>query len=249
LTAGGVVNAASFAKNQAVAPGSLVSVFGANLTSTTAQAGSIPLSTSMANVSVTFNGVPAPLLFVSHSAVNGDQINAQLPWEIPSSSTVQAVVSNAGTASAPVSFPVTSTAPGIFAVDFGVGTAIAYSNSDYQLAAPAGSIPGLNTHPAKIGDTNALVILATGLGPVTPAVYTGNNVTDGQFHTTVTMPTVLVGQVPAKVLFSGMSPSFVGVYQLNVVIQPGTPTGDNVPLQLQMNGVLTTDQVTIAVSQ
>ena len=60
-------------------------------------------------------------------------------------------------------------------------------------------------------------------------------------------PTVLVGGVAANVFFAGMSP-YVGVFQLNIIIQPGTPTGDKVSLQIQMNGITTTNQVTIAVS-
>jgi uncharacterized protein (TIGR03437 family) len=133
-------------------------------------------------------------------------------------------------------------------VQFGVGQAIAYGNSDGQLAAPPGSVPGLTTHPAKIGDTSTLVILATGLGAVNPPVTTGSAVTDGLVHQTVVNPTVMVGGVEAQLIFSGIQPQFPGVYQLNIVIAPGTPTGDAIPLQLAMNGITTTDQVTIAVT-
>ena len=133
-------------------------------------------------------------------------------------------------------------------VGTGVGQAIAYGNLDGQIAAPAGAITGLTTHPAKIGDPNTLAILATGLGPVDPPVQTGHDANDGQLHTTPTPPVVMVGGVPAQVVFSGMSPQFVGVYQLNIIIAAGTPTGDAVPLQIQMNGITTTDQVTIAVT-
>jgi len=143
---------------------------------------------------------------------------------------------------------VISAAPGIFAVNFGVGQAIAYGNSDGQFAAPVGSIPGLTTHPAKIGDPTTLVILATGLGAVTPPVTTGSAVTDGQIHYTVVNPTVLVGGVETQLIFSGLQPQFPGVYQLNIIIAPGTPTGDAIPLQLVMDGITTTNQVTIAVT-
>lgn len=244
---GGVLNAASFARNQAVAPGGLVSIFGTNLAASLAQADSIPLATNLGNVTVSINNIAAPMMFVNHDAANGDQINAQLPFEVTGTS-ANVVVTRGGVASAPQSFPLTSAAPGIFSVNYGTGNAIAWSNSDGQLAAPPGSISGLTTHPAKIGDVNTLVILSTGLGAVNPPVQTGNNVTDGQLHRTVATPTVLVGGVPAQLIFAGMSPQFVGVYQLNVVIQPGTPTGNAVPLQIQMNGILTTDQVTIAVT-
>jgi uncharacterized protein (TIGR03437 family) len=244
---GGVLNAASFATNQGVAPGSLVSIFGSNLATSLAQADSIPLSTLLGSVSVTFNNLRAPLLFVNHDPVNGDQINAQLPFEV-ATGTAQAIVTRGGISSAPASFSVISSAPGIFAVNFGTGQAIAYGNSDGQLAAPVGSIPGLNTHPAKIGDPSTLVILATGLGAVSPPVTTGSGVTDGQVHQTVVNPTVLVGGVPAQLVFSGMQPQFPGVYQINIVIAPGTPTGSAIPLQLEMNGITSTNLVTIAVT-
>jgi len=244
---GGVLNAASFATNQGVAPGSLVSIFGTNLATSLAAADTIPLSLSLGGVSVTFNNVPAPMLFVNHDAVNGDQVNAQLPYEVDPGP-AQVVVTRGGTPSAPLNLSVISAAPGIFAVNFGTGQAIAYGNSDGQLAAAPGSVAGLTTHPAQIGDPNTLAILATGLGAVNPPVVTGSAVTDGLVHRTVVNPTVLVGGVEAQVVFSGAQPQFPGVYQLNIIIAPGTPTGDHIPLQLVMNGITTTDQVTIAVT-
>ena len=245
VAAGGVLNAASNAKGVAVSAGSLISIYGTALASSVANADSIPLSNTLGNVSVTFDNIPAPMLYVSNAP---QQINAQIPWEVQGNSSTQIVVTNNGNASAPMSVPLTSAAPGIFSVGSGIGQAIAYGNTDGQIAAPVGAIPGLTTHPAKIGDPSTLVILATGLGPVNPPVQTGNNVTDGQLHQCATFPTVLVGGVPANVVFAGMTPQFVGVYQLNIVIQPGTPTGNAVPLQIQMNGITTTNQVTIAVS-
>ena len=244
---GGVLNAASFATNQGVAPGSLVSIFGTNLASSLAQADSIPLSTSLGNVTVMFNNTPAPLLFVNHDPVNGDQINAQLPFAIGTGN-AQVTVTRGSTVSAPVNLNVIPAAPGIFAVNFGVGQAIAYGNSDGQLAAAPGAVSGLTTHPAKIGDSTTLAILATGLGAVNPPVTTGSAITDGQVHYTVVNPTVMVGGVEAQLVFSGMQPQFPGVYQINIIIAPGTPTGDAIPLQLVMNGITTTDQVTIAVT-
>jgi len=242
-----VLNAASFARDQGVAPGSLVSIFGTNLATSLAQADSIPLSTSLGAVTVMFNNIPAPLLFVNHDPVNGDQINAQLPFAITTGN-AQVVVTRGSSVSAPVNLNVIPAAPGIFAVNSGVGQAIAYGGTDGQLAAVAGSLPGLTTHPAKIGDPQTLEILATGLGAVNPPVTTGSAVTDGQIHYTVVNPTVMVGGVAAQLIFSGMQPQFPGVYQINIILAPGTPTGNAVPLQFVMNGITTTNLVTIAVT-
>jgi uncharacterized protein (TIGR03437 family) len=59
---------------------------------------------------------------------------------------------------------------------------------------------------------------------------------------------VTVGNVQAQVVFSGILPGFPGVYQLNILIQPGTPTGNAIPLQIQMGAITTSNQITIAVS-
>src|SRR5262249_13239380 len=114
VTPGGVINAASGAAvTNPVAPGSLVSIFGSQLASGLAQADSIPLSTSLNGVSVTFNGVQSPLLFVS-----GGQVNAQLPWNVLSSGTTgnaNIVVTRNGTPSTAQTVPVGPFSPGIFA--------------------------------------------------------------------------------------------------------------------------------------
>jgi uncharacterized protein (TIGR03437 family) len=238
VAAGGVVNGASFAEGQAVAPGSLVSIFGTGLASALSEADTIPLSSLLGGVTVTFNGIAAPLLFVSPG-----QINAQLPWEIPVG-TVTVIVNNNGVASPASAFQAASISPGIFAVQFGVGQAIAINNSDATLAAPVGSIPGLTTHPASAGD--AVILYVDGLGPVNPPVADGG-IAGTTLTNTNSNPVVLVGGVSAPVLFSGMTPQFVGVNQINILVPQGAPTGPSVPLQIQFGGITTTDQVTMAI--
>jgi uncharacterized protein (TIGR03437 family) len=240
VSAGGVVNAANGLGT--VAPGSLVSIFGGNLAGGLAQADSIPLATSLSNVSVTFNGIPAPLLFVSSG-----QINAQLPWNVLSSGnsgTANVVVTNNKQASTAQTLQVGPFSPGIFAV----GNIAVAINSDGSLAAPANAIPGIATHPAKIGDPNGLVILCTGLGAVTPAPVSGAASLD-VLRTAVTTPTVLIGGQAAQVFFAGLSPQFVGVNQINLTIPAGTPTGNAVPIQISVGGITTSATITIAVSQ
>lgn len=246
ISAGGVANGASFglAPNNAVTPGSLISVFGTNLASGTAAADSVPLSTTLGGVSVTINGTPAPLNYVCHLCVGGtgDQLNIQMPWGVQGS-TAQVVVTNGGSPSSAAAVNVAQFNPGIFSVNNGVGVAIAFF-VDGALAAPAGSIPGLATRPAKAGDT--LQILATGLGAVDSPVADGANSLD-KLRNTVTKPVVLIGNMSAQVAFSGLSPQFVGVNQVNAVVASGTPTGNAVPLQFQIGGLTTTDKVTVAV--
>jgi uncharacterized protein (TIGR03437 family) len=246
VAGGGVVNAASF--KTPVAPGSLVSIFGTNLATKLAQADSIPLSKSLGGVTVQFvngsNSINAPLLFVFGPGASS-QINCQVPWNIVpegASQDVNVVVTVDGTSSAPVAVPIGPVSPGVFATPALQAIAV---NLDGTLAQPAGSISGLTTHPAKVGDT--IIVYATGLGAVDIPVDDGAASLD-KLRNTKTKPTVLIGGVSANVPFSGLSPQFVGVNQLNIVI-PDIPAGDKVSLQIQMGGITSPNNVTIGVTR
>ena len=250
ILATGVVNAAS--GNVPVAVGSLISIYGSNLSPVSDTDSAIPLPPTMDGVRVTVNGVTAPWWFVSSG-----QINAQIPWEALASappttntSTAQVIVTTTtGGASAPASVAVAPAAPGIFTFYYGSGQAIAYNYSDstFASAIPIAGYP-VPVRPAKINDPNPLIIYATGLGAVSPTVSDGAAPPAGQVSYAVTTPTVLIGNVPAIVLFAGLSAD-PGVYQLNVTLPSNTPTGNAVPLQIQMNSFTSRGDVTIAVSQ
>ncbi|HXM41563.1 MAG TPA: IPT/TIG domain-containing protein [Bryobacteraceae bacterium] len=247
--AGGVVNSGSYTA-QGVAPGSLVSIFGTNLAASTSSGSTIPLSTTLSDVmSVTFNDIPAGLYFVSTG-----QINAQLPFNVlPSgltSGSVNIVVTRGNGTSAPQSVNVVGASPGIFTTNAeGTGQAFAYDNSTGDLAAPAGAPIGIfHTAPISVGSGHALIIACTGLGSVTPPVDNYVAASDGILRNTSLQPTVTIGGVPAQFIYSVLSPQFVSEYQIGVVPATGTPTGDAVPLQITINGVTTTDKVTIAVA-
>jgi len=234
----GVVNAAGSGHSTIIAPGSLISVFGTDLASGLSVSNSVPVSTTLGDVnSVTINGAAAPLVFVSSG-----QINAQVPWSMnPGQATV--VVNRAGTASQPMGVQVNPFAPALFGFNVGTLQAIA-TNADGSLAAPANSIPGLTSHPAAAGDT--LTFFATGLGPVSPAAADGANSADTTRQTTNPVG-VSIGGAQATVLFAALSPQFVGVYQLNVVLPGGVTPGAAVPVQVQVDSATSADPATIAV--
>ncbi len=231
----GAANGASFVASEPLTAGAVASVFGVGFASTNFYASAIPLPNTLGNVSVTIAGFPAPLLFVSSK-----QINLQVPWEVVGR-TADIVVTVNGNALAPLDASIGPVSPGIFTTQSGTGQAIAI-NPDGSLAGPVGSMPGSAIHPAKVGE--ALVILATGLGPVTPKIADGTNSSDA-LRNTVTTPKVMIGGESADLLFSGLSPQFVGLNQINVTV-PQVKAGV-VPLQISMGGVTTSNQVTIAV--
>ena len=249
VNAGGVLNSASYT-TQGVAPGSIVSIFGTNLASSTAVASAIPLPTALSDVtSVMLNNIPAGLYFVSQN-----QINAQLPFDVllsgQDNGTVNIVVTRSSGTSAPENVTVVPASPGIFTrTANGLGQAFAYDNTTGALAAPAGAAIGpFTTAPISVSSKHALIVACTGLGSVTPSIDNYVAASDGILRNTLLQPTVFIGGVQAQFVYSVLSPQFVSEYQIGVVPDPATPTGDAVSLQIQIGGVMTTDQVTIAVA-
>jgi uncharacterized protein (TIGR03437 family) len=248
VNAGGVLNSASYT-TQGVAPGSIVSIFGTNLAASTTAASAIPLPTALGDVtSVTLNNIPAGLYYASQN-----QINAQLPFNVlpgQDSGMVDIVVTRSSGTSAPGNVIVAPASPGIFTTSAnGLGQAFAYDNTTGALAAPAGApIEPFTTAPISVGSGHALIVACTGLGSVTPSIENYVAASDGILRYTLLQPTVLIGGVPAQPIYSVLSPQFVSEYQIGVTPASNTPTGSAVSLQIQIGGVTTTDQVTIAVS-
>ena len=202
-----VVNGASF--EPLVSSGSLVSIFGTELAQSTVAASSVPLPTSLNGVTVLFDGVEAPLYFVSEG-----QINAQTPFGFTAEKVEVVVVTPRGR-SEPLTCALLPAAPGIFTVDSdGKGTPILLSPAFAVLPTAAPS--------------QRLILYATGLGETAPAALTGTGGSaEEPFNRAVDLPEVYVGGRQAVVEFAGLAPGFVGVYQLNVVA-PDEFVNDNV---------------------
>jgi uncharacterized protein (TIGR03437 family) len=147
-------NGASFDGTGPIAPGEIVTLFGNGLgpqqgiqAQATLQS---PFPTQVANVEVTFDGTPAPLLWVQDS-----QINAVVPWSLTPGENTRVCVSYNAVKTNCLPWPVAKTAPGVFTVD---GVYAAALNQD-------GTINSAN-HPAPVG--SVVSVFATGLGPITP---------------------------------------------------------------------------------
>jgi uncharacterized protein (TIGR03437 family) len=223
LNAGGTVNNATFAANTPVAPGSLVSIFGAGLSDTNQTASVVPLPVSLGTTSLTLGGVPMPLIHAFPL-----QVDAQIPWELAGQSQAQLAIVTDDLSGNTVSVPLAPVSPGVYA-----GVLI---NGTTTLAAPGS--------PVSRGDY--VNIFATGLGPVTNQPATGAPAPANPLAQTTQTVTVTIGGVPATVPFAGLAPGYVGLYQVNVQVPANCPTGDAVPVALSVEGV-SSNQVTIAV--
>lgn len=265
VAAGGVLNGASFAKDSSglgspVAPGSLVAIFGAFSGAVLASADSVPFSASLGNVSVTFNGVPAPLELVSPAGAF-PFVTAQVPFEaLPAgqtSATVNVVVTVNNVSSPAEQTTIVPAAPGVFTIppngiSNGIFVFVDPSDNIAKIAAPASASAsiGYPTAPVPRGTTG--FFYATGLGAMTPPVSDGDGGLEGNppvTHNANATPTVLVGGITAQVLFAGQAPGYPGVSQINIVIPQNAPTGDAVPLQIQTadGSITSTAGATIAI--
>jgi beta-glucosidase len=231
ISPGGIVDAASY--KAPIAPGSLASVFGIFDVSSSSAASVLPLPTTLSQLSLQFTGgYFAPLFFASNT-----QTNIQIPWELSGQTQVILTPISAGQTGSPQTLTLAAFAPGIFSINSqGTGQG-AIQDTIYEIVDTAGpAIPGITT----------IVIYCTGLGPVTNQPATGSPAPSNPLAVTTTLPDVTIGGIPAHVLFSGLTPGLVGVYQINALVPGSAPVGGAVPVVISMNGALS-NAVTIAI--
>lgn len=207
-----------------VAPGSLASIFGANLAGSTAQAAGFPLPTTLATVSVTIEGTPVPLLYVSPA-----QINFQVPNATAAGPTSLIVNAPAGASSA-FTFTVLSEAPSIF--QYGANRAVA-QNGD--------AMHTLNSSGAPAASGSVITVYLTGQGAVDNPVTDGEATPSTPLATATATATATIGPRSATVQFLGLTPGFAGLAQANIQV-PVLPTGDY-PLVLTVGGIVSISAV------
>jgi uncharacterized protein (TIGR03437 family) len=217
---GGIVNGASYAGG-ALAPGSIVSLFGRKLSTSTATATSLPLSTSLGGIRVQVGGVEMPLFYTGEG-----QINAQLPFELTPNTRPQVVVKGADFVTAAETITVAAARPGIF-------TLSQDGKGQGAILDSQGRVVDSN-NPAAAGEVVA--VYCTGLGATNPAVSSGQPAPGQEPLARVTVPVeATVGGKPARVQFAGLAPGFVGLYQVNVQIPEGLSPGASVTVVLRQN--------------
>jgi uncharacterized protein (TIGR03437 family) len=168
------------------------------------------MPTQLAGVSVTVNGKPAFVEFVSPT-----QVNVLSPLD-STIGPVQIVVTNGGTPSAPFTANKRSAAPSfpLFGTNY-----VAATHADYSLLGPTSL--GSAFTPARPGETVLLYAFGFGL-PIT-ALLNGSS---SQSGTLPVLPSIEIGGAPALVAFAGViSP---GLYQFNVTIPAAAANGDNI---------------------
>ena len=246
-----VSNAASFSSTTGIAAGSLASAFATTGATQSFLASSLPLPKALGGVTMTVGGtlifdatnnkwvysptgaIQAPLLFVGPG-----QINFQIPPGIVPGTAVPAQLTKPDGTTLLTALNITAAAPGIFTLlQNGQGQAALLNQDNSQ---------NFGTNPATRG--SVIQIFATGGGDTTPTLMPGEAApaSGNPLVLTNVQPTVTIGGQSAQVLFSGMAPGFVGLWQINAQIPQNVTPGNAVPLVVNAGGVAS-NTVTIAV--
>jgi adhesin/invasin len=227
VAAGGVVNNGTFGGGESLAQGDIAALFGDQLTYGDAQqATGLPLTTILGGTQVLVNGQAAPVYYVSPS-----QINFEIPIDAATSDGTVQVVRN-GQAGNMAYLNIKDRVPRF--ITNGGAYAI--------MTTPDGTLTGIPTHPVKPDDV--VVIYMIGLGPTTPVVPSGTASPGNPLAVIDLTTTQACFGVPSPFSptpcitpqFVGLTPGFVGLYQVNLAIPDGLTSG-NVPFSFSVSGV------------
>lgn len=246
----GAVNGANFEASRPLAPGAIASVFGEQLADMVASAQAVPLQKEMGGVKVLVDGIEAPLFFVSYG-----QINIQVPFEVGPGQKILQIMRD-GQLGNQVSIQVDPFSAGIFRLGIGEYGAIRNgSKNNFPFPASFNQQYGILAAPAQPGDV--LEIYATGLGPLNRQVASGAGGPNGtapsgpvahaltqNIKVRFSENLLTFGQTPQ---FIGLSPNFVGLFQVNVAVPISTSPNPRTPVLLDIPGKGLSNRVEIAV--
>jgi len=235
-----VISASDFGAFNYIAPGSWIEIYGTNLAPDAQQwAGSdfngVNAPTSLDGVTVTVGGKSAYVAYISAT-----QVNVQAAGNVSTGDPVAVMVTNShvtsgASSSLPFMIQSNSAAPGLLAPpSFQVGgnQYVVALLPDGTYAAPTGSIAGIASRPAKPGET--IVMYGVGFCCGSPYIPPGQIA----MQQNQVLPPVIMqfGGVSGSIVYSGLAPGFVGLYQFNVVV-PGAPDSDLTQLTVYANQV------------
>lgn len=212
-----------------LAPGLVAQMYGTDLAAVAESTGAVPLSKNYKNTSVLVGPYEAPLYYVSPG-----QLVVQLPNELPVNRTYPVLVSANGALTIPDQIDVVAVQPGVAA--FTDGRLIA-QHSNFALVDSA--------NPAKRGEF--LIMYLVGLGGTNQLVASGAP-SPGTAPLPVlnVVPTVTIDGAQAQTVFAGLTPSGVGLYQINFKVPDEARL--NVPLEVVVKqGSYTANVTTLTV--
>ena len=244
-----IVNAASEV-SAGVAPQMIVAIYGTNLSTQTATANQTPLPPMLAGTSVSFNGIAAPLLYVSAT-----QINAQVPTAMLNYTTASVIATSGAGTSDPFAVIVSNIGqPGIFTQDAsGCGQAAAFNIH------PDGSLT-MNTPDTSLDAATdvGLAVFLTGLGAYpdrmdgVPWQYSAKDNDAGSFYVSLGIPNLYKATTQFQTTYAGPAPGTIGIDQINAAIYRSPYAvplieGCHVPMAISFAGEADTQYVNVSI--
>ena len=223
-----VRNSASY-QTGAIAPGEILYIEGSGVGpgALTIANPSPAWPTNFGNVQVTFDGIPAAILYVMNN-----KLSVVVPWAISGRQSTQMVVTYHNQASAAVNLQVAAVAPGLYTSDASGSGQAAILNYHVN-----GTVD-VNTSNRPIERGGAIAVYGTGGGVTTPLGLDGA-VTPGALYPLMASVTAFIGGRSVPVLYSGGAPGLLsGAMQINIQIPTDTPSGPQ-PVVILINGVPT----------
>ena len=236
ISADGVINGASLLAP--IVPNSWATIKGSNLSQTTSTwdnavvNGKLP--TSLDGVTVTVDGVPAYIYYVSSSQINFIAPGVGL-------GTRQVVVKNDLGTSAAYAVTANQFGPAFFPWP---GNQPVATRQDFTWAVKNGTFPTVATAAAKPGEV--IILWGTGFGPTTPAAPTGVQVPADQTYATSTLPAVTINNQPVTVYGAALAPFNAGLYQVAIQVPETLADGDYV-VRATIGGVQSPASIVLAV--
>jgi uncharacterized protein (TIGR03437 family) len=187
--------------------------------------------TSVQGEQILFDGVPAPIYYVS-----ANQVAGWVPYSVAGKTSTQVTVQFNGQTSEPLAVPVATADPGVFSANFSGSGPAAALNED-------GSI---NSSSAPAGADSTVILFGTGEGQTNPPGVTGQTVS-APFPAFSLSVSATIGGLAAKVSYAGPAPGQTeGFSQWNLVVPNGLAAG-NQPVVLTVGTFKSQANLTIAV--
>jgi uncharacterized protein (TIGR03437 family) len=237
-----VISASQFGAFPTFGSGSWIEIYGSNLGDYTQEWATSQFTnngqtapTSVGGTTVTVAGQPAFVYYVSPS-----QLNVETAGGLGTGSQSVVVTTEAGS-SAPFAVTMDTVQPGLLAPSsFDIGGtqyAVALFSDGVTYVLPPGAISGITSKLAQPGDT--ITLYGIGFGEVNQGIPPGQI---AQGKTSLAAPlTISIGGVSANISYEGLAPTYVGLYQFNVVV-PNVAAGA-APVTFTLGGVAGTQNL------
>ena len=243
LAQGGTLNNLNPVVGAALAPGLVAQVYGSGLAPSPVSINKLPLPELFDNTFAQVGDNQAPFYFLSSG-----QVNIQLPSELdltaPPPQQIPIVLSVNYALTTSVLLDIVPTAPGVLSSFDGPSPQIP-QNGAHIIAQHSNFTLVSSKSPAK--PSEYLMMYLVGLGATNPSVLSGMPAPSTTLAKVTNAPTVMVDKLPATVAFAGLTPGFVGLYQINFQVPAGAHSGE-VEVDVVQNGVAANPTL-LAVSQ